>query len=256
MEEKKKLLKNWKLWAGIVLLFVIVTVIVIFRLRNKMTPEETVSKFMHQVENKQYEEAKNLCSQQLDYLDLLSNVKPSNLHFEFSEDKKNATAILLEDEIENTNLNITMKETLLGWKIESYNVTNELIDPQIIEDRLIKGDTVSDVQLLYWGESDIASKDEIIEYVEDNGMATLIFLESMKLGKYDKANELYQPTGKSDLSVEQLKEFNWSNYKIMGNLELMKGPKGNLNSIIIELEDSSLGILVAGRSIVSITNQS
>ena len=45
----------------------------------------------------------------------------------------------------------------------------------IFEDRLKNGEKISDIQLLYWGESDIASKDEIAEYATNNGIVALIF---------------------------------------------------------------------------------
>lgn len=254
MEEKKSILKNWKLWVGIVILIIIlIAVIVVFALRNKMTAEETVSRFMYLIENKEYEEAKKLCSGTLEKLDIVSNLKPSKLNFKFSENKTEATSVLLEEDIETTNMNLRLKNTLMGWKIENYEVTTNLIEPQEIEDRLKDNKEVSDIQLLYWGESDIASKDEIAEYVKDNGVVALIFAETMKEQKYDKANELYQPIGKEDLTVEQLKEYNWNNYEIGDTFNIIEGPKGNFSSTTIKLEDKKVWIYVAGRQIMSVT---
>jgi len=231
--------------SGIVLI-IIITITTITR--NNMTPEETVSRFMYLVENKNYEEAKKLCNRDLDKLDMLSNLKPSNLTFDFSEDKKNATAIILEDGIETTNMNIVMKNSLLGWKIYNYEVVTDLIEPQVIEDKIIKGEIVSDIQLLYWGESNIASKEEITKYAKDNAMVTLIFLETMKAKNYDKANEMYKITSEEDLTIDSLKEYDWNNYEIVSNYEIID----NFNNIIIKLKDKKIWIYVAGKEIVSV----
>lgn len=252
MEEKKNLFKNWKLWLGIVIALILIVGITIFALRNKMTPEETVSRFMYLIENKQYTEAKKLSSKNLEKLEILSNIKPSELSFNFSKDKKNAQAVILEEEIESTNINILMKNTLLGWKVQSYEVITELMKPQIIEDRLKQNKTVTDIQLLYWGESDIASKDEFTEYIKDNAMVAMIFAEAMKSQNYSKANEMYDIISEQDLTVDNLKEYDWNNYEIIDNFQIMQGPKGDFNSITIKLEDKKIWIYVAGKQIVSI----
>lgn len=252
MEEKKKLLKNWRLWVGIIILIAIIVIISIFILRNKLTSEETVSRFMYLVENKNYEEAKKLCDNDLEKLDILSNVKPSNLTFTFSEDKKNATSTLLEEEIEVTKLNVTLKNTIMGWKIQNYEVTTDLIEPQEIEDRLKTGKNVTDIQLLYWGESDIASKDEIAQYIEDNAMVAMIFAETMKAKNYDKANEMYKVISENDLTVDNLQEYDWSNYEITSNFKIMEGPNGDFSSITIQFENKKIWIYVSARQITSI----
>lgn len=244
---KKKVLENQKLLIGIIII-ILVIILSIFVLRNKLTPEETVSRFMYLVENKNYEEAKKLCNNDLEKLDILSNIKPSNLTFEFSEDKKNATAVILEDEIESTNINVTINNTLLGWKIQSYDVVTDLINPQIIENRLKEGKSVSDIQLLYWGESDVASKDEIVEYVKENGMVAMIFAETMKTKNYEKANGMYEVTSEKDLTIDILKEYNWDNYEIVNNFEVMD----NFNTITIKLENKKIWMYIAGKQIISI----
>lgn len=246
------ILKNWKIWIVIIAVVLLIILSTIFIIRNKMTPEETVSKFMYLIEKKEYEEAKKLSSKNLEKLDIISNLKPTNLIFEFSKEKKEATSILLEEDIEVTNMNIKLKNTILGWKIEDYEVVTELIKPQIIEDRLKRGKKVSDIQLLYWGESDLANKEEIAEYITDNYMVAMIFAETMKAKNYDKANELYQPITDKNLTIEQLKEYNWNNYKIINNFEMMKGTKGDLNCITIELDNKKIWIYVAGKQITFI----
>ena len=244
----KKKLKSWKLWVGIFVIILIVTGIYIFTLRNKLTSEETLSRFMYLIETKEYEEAKKLCAGNLEKLDILSNIKPSSLSFEFSENKKNATSVILENEIESTNMNVVMKNTLLGWKIESYEVVTDLINPQVIEEKIKKGQEVSDIQLLYWGESDIASKDEIAKYCKNNAMVAIIFAETMKAKKYDKANQMYEVISDQDLTVDNVKEYNWDNYEMINNFEIMN----NFNSITIKLENKKIWVYVAGKQITSI----
>ena len=238
----------------VLVVILLIISILIFISRNKMSPEETVSKFMYLVENKQFEEAKKLCDGKQEHLDLLSNVKPSDLTFQYSDGKKNAKAVLLEEEIETTNLNVEMKNTILGWKIKKYEVITDLIPPQEIEDRLIAGKSVTDIQLLYWGESDVASKDEIAEYATSNAMVAMIFSEMLKHEKYDKANELYERISEQDLTVEQLKEYNWSNYEIMNTFKIMDGGEEGLyfSSTTVKLENKKIWIYIAGKSIMSI----
>lgn len=248
----KNLIKKWWFWLCITMSIILILFVNIVLLSNKMTPEETVSKFMYLIENKEYEKAKKLSNGKLEMLDILSGIKPSNLIFDFSEDKKSATAVVLEDEIETTNINIIMQNTLLGWKIQSYKIITDLIDPQILENRLKSGKTLSDVQLLYWGESEIASKDEIAEYAKDNAMVAMIFAETMKAQKYDKANELYHVTSEKDLTINNLKEYNWHNYKMVQNLEIMKTTTGGFNSITIKLENKNIWVYIAGKKIISI----
>lgn len=249
---EKELLKNWKFWIGIVSVLLIIGIITICVLRNNLTPEETISRFMYLVENKEYREAKKLCNGKLEKLDVLSNIKPSSLSFEFSDDKKNATSVIYENEIENTIMYVTMKNTLLGWQIQEYEVLTDLINPQVIEDRIKNGKNVSDIQLLYWGESDVSSKDEIAEYIEDNAMVAMIFAETMKSKNYDKANEMYQSITEKDLTVEQLEEYNWENYKIIDTFNMMKGNKGYLSSTTIELGEKKIWIYIAGGTIIDI----
>lgn len=255
VKDSKSIWKNWKLWVAVIVGIVVIVIISILILRNNLTPEETVSKFMYLIENKEYEKAKKLSSGKLEYLDLLSNIKPSDLSFKYSEDKKKATSVILEERVETTNLNIEMKNTLLGWKIKKYEVTTGLIEPQVIEDRLKEGKSISDIQILYWGESDIASKDEIAEYIKDNATVAFIFSETMKSKKYEKASELYQPITEKDLTVEQLKQYDWSNYEIIDTFKIMDGAERDLyfSSTTVKLDNKKIWIYIAGRQIVSIT---
>jgi len=245
----KKMWKNWKLWLGILAIIIVIGIGSIFILRNEMTAEETVSKFMYLIENKEYEKAKKLCSVQLEHLDLLSNIKPSKLSFNFSENKESASSVLLENELEVTSLNIDIKKTILGWKIKSYNVTIDLIKPRIIEERLNKNEDVSDVQFLYWAESEESTKEEIAKYAKSNGIVALLFSEEMKAQKYNKASELYNAITTESLTVEQMKNYDWSNYKVESNFEMIE----NLNGITIRLGEKKLYIIVAGKEIMSIT---
>lgn len=250
MKEKKNIFSNKRGLIIIVIIMLLLSMIVLFARRNNRTPEETVSKFMHLVENKEYEKANKLCSNKLEKLDILSNIKPSNLVFYFSNDKKKATATVLEDETMCTNINIIMEKTLLGWKIEQYDITEDEINPQVIEDRLMQNASVSDVQLLYWAQSDVSSKEEIKKYAKNNAMVALIFANSMKAQDYNKATELYQPIEEKSLTVEQLKSFNWDNYEIDSNFELID----NFNCITINIEGKKIGIYVSGKNIVDIVN--
>lgn len=134
----------------IILFIIIIALVAFFILRNKMTAEETVSKFMYLVENKEYEKAKKLTSEELEHLDLLSNVKPSKLSFKFTEDKKEAETLFFEEGISQTKLYIELDKTIMGWKIKKFYTTTELIDLQEIEDRMKSGEEVSDDQLWYW----------------------------------------------------------------------------------------------------------
>lgn len=252
--EKNKNLRNWKLWVGIIVVIALITTVLIFTQRNNLTPEETLSKFMYLIENKEYEKAKKLCSNNLENLETVSNLKPSNLSFTFSKDKKDATCILLEDEIEFTTMNVKMKNTITGWKIESYKVLTDLADPQIFEDRLKNGEKISNIQLLYWGESDIASKDEIAEYATNNGIVALIFAETMKTKNYNKAKGMYDDTnaGEKDLTIEQLKLYNWDNYKITNNFKILEGPKGDFTTSTVQLDDKELYIYIAGKKVITV----
>lgn len=248
----KKIIKKWWIWLGTIISIILIIFVTLYFLKNKMTPEETVSRFMYLVENKEYEKAKKLTNGKTEMLDVLSKIEPSNLIFNFSEDKKLATAVVLEDEIETTNINVIIQSTLLGYKIQSYEIVTDLIDPQILEDRLKSGKTLSDIQLLYWGESEVASRDEIAEYAENNAMVAMIFAETMKAQKYDKANELYQVTSEKDLTIDNLKEYDWNNYQMLKNFEIMKTATGGFNSITVKLEEKNIWIYVAGKTIISI----
>lgn len=249
--EKKKI-KKWQVSLGILILAVILITVTALILKNSLTPEETLSKFMYLIENKQYEEAKKLCSKPLENLDVLSSIKPNDLTFDFAEDKKSAISTILEDEIEVTNMHIEMDNTLLGWRIKGYEIIIDLIEPQVIEDRIKQNKIVSDIQLMYWAESDIATKDEIVEYAKDNLMVVIIFAETMKEQKYDKANQLYTVISEQDLNIERLKEYNWENYDIVDNFEIMKSPNGGFSSVTVKLEEKKLWLYVAGKQITSI----
>lgn len=249
MKEKRKLYQRWWFWLITTLIVIIIIAIVsITILKNKLTAEETVSKFMYLIENKEYEEAKKLCNNDLEKLDILSNLKPSNLTFEFSKDNKNATTTLLEQEIEVTKLNVKLENTILGWKIQNYEVVTDLINPQEIEDRLKSGKNVTDIQLLYWGESDVANKDEIAQYIENNTIVAMIFAETMKAQHYTKAEELYKPITEKELTIEKLKEYDWENYEIVSNFEIIN----NLNGITIKLGEKEIYIYIANGKITGI----
>ena len=84
----------------ILLLILLIISFVIILLRNNLTPEETVSRFMYLIENKEYEKAKKYSNRKLENLDLISNIDLSKLTFTFSDDKKNANATISEEEIQ------------------------------------------------------------------------------------------------------------------------------------------------------------
>ena len=221
MEEKKKILKNWKLWVGVIIVILICVTISIFILRNKLTPEETVSRFMYLVENKNYEEAKQLCNGDLEKLEILSKINPSNFTFEFSENKKNAETIILEDEetAEVTKMYIELDSTVLGWKIKEYNVITDFIAQEVVQERLEKNEKVSDSQFLCWAISDKTKIEDISKYAEDNLIILTLFADFMKDGKYEKAMQLYKPINSDlgnakELNEEEIKKFNWEDYSI------------------------------------------
>lgn len=124
----------------------------------------------------------------------------------------------------------------------------ELIELQKIEDKLKQGQYVSDLQILDWGKSKISSKDEIKKYANDNALVALIFIETMKDKNYNKATELYEQIDKNSLSIEDLKDYNWDNYEIVNNFEIME----NLNCITINLEGKKIWIYVTGNEIIDI----
>lgn len=155
-EKKKNILKNWKLWIVVIVIIILVILISILILRNKMTPEETVSKFMYLIENKEYEKAKKLSNGKLEMLDVLSNIKPSSLTFNFSEDKKEAKSIIMEDDdtVEMTTMYIKLNNTILGWKISSYTVETDFIPQNILQKRMDEGKELSQNEFFYWGISE------------------------------------------------------------------------------------------------------
>ncbi len=225
MEEKKNMLKNWKLWGIIVVIILIIAGITIFALRNNLTPEETVSKFMYLIENKEYEKAKKLCSGKLEYLDLLSNTKPSNLRFEYSEDKKNATSVLLEDKetAEITKMYVELSNSLLGWKIKSYTVNTGLIPQAELQTRLENGEDISESEFLLWASHEETKVEDISKYATDDLMILIIFADFMKDKSIEKAMKLYEPLNIqtspyfTELKEEEIKEFNWSDYSIINS---------------------------------------
>lgn len=222
-EDRKNILKNWKLWVGIIVVILIIIGIVVMSLKNKMTPEETVSKFMHLIENKEYEKAKKLCSGDLEKLDLLSNIKPSSLRFEFSEDKKNATTTIIEDEetAEMTKMYVELSNSLLGWKIQNYNIKTDFIPQSTLQTRLENNEDISESEFLLWALYDETKVEDISKYAKDNLIILTLFANFMKEEQYEKAMGLYKPLENdvttqyfTQLSVEEIKSFNWENYSI------------------------------------------
>lgn len=249
----KRFYKKWWFVLIIIIIIIILTVfIMICTFRNKLSPEETLSKFMYLIENKEYEKAKKLASRDIEHLDLLSNIEPSNLYFEFSDDKKSATSILEDKDLESTVMNVKLNKTILGWKVEDFSVETKPIDSQRIEDKLKNGDEISDSQLFYWAYSDEASKEEMSEYIKDNTIIAFIFAQAMNLKNYDKINEMYQPSTEKDLTVEKLKEYDWDNYEIIDTFKIIEGPKGDLTGTTIQLGDKKIYIYIAGGKIFNI----
>lgn len=236
----------------ILLILLVVTAVAINVLRNKMTPEETLSKFMYLIENKEYEKAKKLCSSDLEKLDILSNIKPTNFSFDFSEDKKEAEATILENEetLEISKMYVYLDKSILGWKINKYKVETNLISGETIQKRLDNNEQVSDLYLLHWAMQDTTSAEDISKYAKDNTMVALIFAENMKNKQYNKANEMYKPTGEESLTIEKLKDYTWNDYEIVNNFKMVEGPKGDLTCVTIKTENKKLWLYVAGKSII------
>lgn len=246
MEEKNKIFKNWKLWVAILAIVGLIACISIFALRNKLTAEETVSKFMYLIENKQYEEAKKISNKKLEKLDLLSNIKPSNLNFEYSEDKKNATSVLLEDKetAEMTTMYIELENSLLGWKIKDYTVNTDLIPQSILQARLENNEEISQSEFFLWAIYEETKAEDISKYAEDNLVILTLFAQLMKEQKYDKAMKLYKPINSElgngrELSEDEIKEFDWSNYNIYNRTGFF-----GINTYMINNYDKKINVMV------------
>lgn len=245
MEEKKKIFKDWRVWIA-VLAIVLLVGIGIFLLRNKLTPQETVSKFMYLIENKEYEKAKRLCSGNLEKLDLLSNIKPSSLTFKFSDNKKEATSILLEDKetAEITTMHIKLSNSLLGWKIKSYNVNTDLIPQSLLQERLESGENLSQNEFLLWAIYEETTSEDISKYAKDNLIILTLFAQLMKEQKYEKAMKLYKPINSElnngrELSENEIKEFDWSNYNIYNTTEFF-----GINTYMINNYSKKINVMV------------
>lgn len=246
MENNKNVFKNWKLYGIVVVAILIVVGITIFALRSNLTPEETISKFMHLIENKEYEKAKKLCSGKLEYLDSLSNIKPSNLRFEYSEDKKNATSVLLEDKetAEMTTMYVELNNSLLGWKIKSYTVNTDLIPQSILQARLEDDEDISESEFLLWALYEETSTEDISKYAEDNLIILTLFSQMMKEKQYERAMKLYKPIGNEiyngrELSEEEIKEFDWANCNIYNSTELL-----GINTYMINNYDKKVNVMI------------
>lgn len=228
-KHSKSILNDWRLWVAVLAIVLLLIGIGIFISRNKLTPEETVSKFMYLIENKQYEGAKKLCSGNLEKLDVLSNIKPSNLSFEYSKDKKSATSVLYENKetAEMTTIHIELDNSLLGWKIKSYTVNTDLIPQTILQARLENNEAISQSEFLLWAIYEETKSEDISKYAEDNLVILTLFAQLMKEQKYDKAMKLYKPINSElgngrELSEDEIKEFDWSNYNIYNSTGLFR----------------------------------
>lgn len=228
-KHSKSILNDWRLWVAVLAIVLLLIGIGIFISRNKLTPEETVSKFMYLIENKQYEGAKKLCSGNLEKLDVLSNIKPSNLSFEYSKDKKSATSVLYENKetAEMTTMHIELDNSLLGWKIKSYTVNTDLIPQTILQARLENNEAISQSEFLLWAIYEETKSEDISKYAEDNLVILTLFAQLMKEQKYDKAMKLYKPINSElgngrELSENEIKEFDWSNYNIYNSTGLFR----------------------------------
>lgn len=249
----KNIFKSWKLWIGILIAILIIVVIIIFTLRNKLTPEETVSRFMYLIENKEYENAKKLSSKKLEYLDLLSNIKPSSLSFKFSEDKKNATAVVLEDKetAEMTNLYVELDNSILGWKIENYTINTDFIPQSVLQNRLENRESISESEFLLWALYDETDGEDISKYAEDNLTILTLFANFMKEQKYEKAFKLYKRMSIDvyngiELSEQEIKDFEWNDYIISNNVEL-----GGANVFIIKDNRNTINVMIGYDHIIS-----
>ncbi len=245
-KHSKNILNNWKLWVAVLAIVGLIACISIFALRNKLTAEETVSKFMYLIENKQYEKAKKLCSGNIEKLELLSNIKPANLNFKYSEDKKNATTILFEDEetAEMTTMNIELNNSLLGWKIKNYIVNTDYIPQTVLQARLENNQEISQSEFFLWAIYEETKAEDISKYAEDNLVVLTLFAQLMKEQKYDKAMKLYKPINSElgngrELSEHEIKEFDWSNYNIYNSTGFF-----GINTYMINNHDKKINVMV------------
>lgn len=223
MENKRKLAI---IFSSIIVLIILISVIVTMLLRNNLSPEETVSKFMYLVETKEYEKAKKLAKGNIDKLDVVSNINPSKLTFNFSEDKKEAETILATDKdmATETKMIVSLDNTILGWKIKDYEVVTDFIDPQTIQEKLENGEEVSDGEFIHWAISESTDPQNIPIYASDNSKILILFAHFMSNGEYEKAEKLRKPINvnsevMNELTEEEIKEFNWSNYNIIDSLD-------------------------------------
>lgn len=210
----------------VLLIALVVCVITVNVLKNKMTPEETLSRFMYLIENKEYDKAKKLCSSDLEKLDVLSNIKPTNFSFDFSEDKKEAEATILENEetLEISKMYVYLDKSYLGWKINKYKVETEMIDSELIQNRLDEGKQVSDLYLLYWAMSDKTNVDDIVKYAKDNTMILTLFSKFASEKNEKKMYGLYkkgETAVGTELTKEEINDFDWENYDITFNTEFI-----------------------------------
>jgi hypothetical protein len=246
MEKQTNILKNWKLCIGIFIIVLTVTGICIFTFRNKLTPEETLSRFLYLIETKNYSEAKKLCSEKLEYLDLLSNIKPANLTFKYSDDKRKATSVLLENKetAEMTTMYVELNNSLMGWKIKKYTINTDFISQSILQERLENNEEISQNEFLLWALSDETKAEDISKYANDNLIVLTLFADFMKNKLYDKAMKLYKPINSElynakELSENEMKEFDWGDYNIYNHTEFL-----GINTYMIRNNDKKINVMI------------
>ena len=248
MEEKQKRKPIFIILILAVLVIILLGITIVTLNKNTMTPEETLSRFMYLIENKDYEEAKKLTNGTLEKLEVLSQIKPSELTFDFSEDKRKATSKLLEKELETTNIYVNLTNNLLGWKIDDYEVITEPINPQEIENKMEHNETVSSTQFLYWGSSKLATKDKIAKYAENNIQVATLFINAISNGDWKKVKDIYVPPFDFSLSIEDLKELDWNDYEVLEAYE----PSYGTYNVILQFSSKKIVIRVYNKEISNV----
>ena len=129
MEEKKKILKNWKLWFGVILILLVIIFIINY---NGLSKQETVEKFLNLVSLSEYNQAKKYITSNFEWD--LASVKKKNFEYAESFTYKYGD-YYLDNEYDiayiDSNLKETrfmsiykfqVKQTIFGYKIDNYKI--------------------------------------------------------------------------------------------------------------------------------------
>ena len=129
MEEKKNILKDWRLWAGAILILLITMFVINY---NSLSKQETVEKFLNLVSISEYDEAKKYITSNFKWD--LASVKKRNLEYADSFTYKYGEYYLDKDyDIAYITINLKeikaaeiikfkLKQTIFGVKIDDYEI--------------------------------------------------------------------------------------------------------------------------------------